>query len=132
MDEKLDSLQLEWTYSLTSQLEQQKQYFEEKINRLQHQSAEKSELRQKLNKLTEDNKKLLTEKTALEKKINHLSTRLTTTLSQMQDEKEMTKALQSNQKEWQERCAQLEKELKDKQLVSKQKHKILITQTKNY
>lgn len=110
-------MQLEWTYSLTSQLEQQKQYFEEKINRLQHQNTEKSEFRQKLVKRMDENKKLQAEKTALEKKINQLSNKLSTALAQMQEEKEMSKALQSNQKDWQERCANLEKELKDKQLV---------------
>lgn len=35
MDEKLDSVQLEYTYLLTSQLESQRNYYEEKLARLQ-------------------------------------------------------------------------------------------------
>ena len=31
-DEKMDSLQLEYTYLLTSQLESQRDYFENKVN----------------------------------------------------------------------------------------------------
>ena len=34
-DEKMDSIQLEYTYLLTSQLESQRRYFEEKIARLE-------------------------------------------------------------------------------------------------
>lgn len=59
MDEKLDSMQLEWTYHLTSQLEHQKQYFEEKLGRLQLSlSSESAELRQKLLKTLDENKNL--------------------------------------------------------------------------
>merc|ERR1712141_324558 len=35
VDEKIDSIQLEYTYLLTSQLESQRRYFEEKIARLE-------------------------------------------------------------------------------------------------
>ena len=34
-DEKMDSIQLEYTYLLTSQLESQRRYFEEKISRVE-------------------------------------------------------------------------------------------------
>ena len=34
-DEKMDSVQLEYTYLLTSQLESQRRYFEEKISRVE-------------------------------------------------------------------------------------------------
>lgn len=37
MDEKMDSVQLEYTYLLTSQLESQRNYFEDIISRLQEQ-----------------------------------------------------------------------------------------------
>lgn len=55
----MDSLQLEWAYNLTSQLEKQKEYFENKISRLQLSfSSESTELRQKLLKKSEENKQL--------------------------------------------------------------------------
>ena len=34
-DEKMDSIQLEYTYLLTSQLDSQRKYFEEKISRVE-------------------------------------------------------------------------------------------------
>lgn len=35
MDEKLEAIQLEYTYLLTSQLESQRGYYEDKLSRLQ-------------------------------------------------------------------------------------------------
>lgn len=59
VDEKMDSMQLEWTYNLISQLEKQKEFFEDKINRMQQSlTNETTELRQKLVKSTEENKQL--------------------------------------------------------------------------
>lgn len=59
IDEKMESMQLEWTYNLTTQLEKQKEYFEDKISILQQSfTAESTELRQKLLKSTEENRKL--------------------------------------------------------------------------
>lgn len=59
MDEKMDSMQLEWTYHLTSQLEKQREFYEDKINRLQLSLAnETAETRQKLAKALEENKEL--------------------------------------------------------------------------
>lgn len=56
MEEKVDSVQLEFTYLLTSQLETQRQYFEEKFNRLEQRSlSETTELREKLGHLMEEN-----------------------------------------------------------------------------
>ncbi len=40
MDEKFDSIQLEYTYLLTSQLESQRNYYEEKLSRLQEESKQ--------------------------------------------------------------------------------------------
>lgn len=58
VDEKVDSVQLEFTYLLTSQLESQREYFEEKLGRLEQRTvAENSELREKLGQLSEENVK---------------------------------------------------------------------------
>ena len=40
MEEKMDSVRLEFTYLLTSQLEKQRQYFEAKIAKVEHQAHE--------------------------------------------------------------------------------------------
>ncbi|KAK6629916.1 hypothetical protein RUM43_003737 [Polyplax serrata] len=121
MEEKMESLQLEWTYNLTMQLEKQKDYFEGKIGQLQQSFAsESTELRQKLLKTTEENHQLQVllneaniEKLNLEKKINTLSSRLGSTLSQLQDEKQIGKALQQNQTVWQAKFTNLESQFKD-------------------
>lgn len=56
LDEKVDSIQLEVTYLLTSQLETQRQYFEEKLNRIEQRStSELAELREKLNNISDEN-----------------------------------------------------------------------------
>lgn len=56
VEEKVDSVQLEFTYLLTSQLETQRQYFEEKLNRSEQRSvAEITELRDKLGEILEEN-----------------------------------------------------------------------------
>lgn len=39
VDEKVDAVQLEFTYLLTSQLETQRQYFEDRLNRIEQCSA---------------------------------------------------------------------------------------------
>lgn len=59
VDEKVDSVQLEFTYLLTSQLETQREYFEEKLAKIEQRTCtETSELREKVEYLTEENSKI--------------------------------------------------------------------------
>lgn len=59
MEEKVDSVQLEFIYLLTSQLETQRQYFEERLGRLeQHSVVQTTELREKLSQISEENAKV--------------------------------------------------------------------------
>lgn len=59
MEEKVDSVQLEFTYLLTSQLETQRQYFEDRLARLeQHSVLQTTELREKLSQVSEENAKV--------------------------------------------------------------------------
>lgn len=59
MEEKVDSVQLEFTYLLTSQLETQRQYFEDRLARLeQHSVLQTTELREKLGQVSEENAKV--------------------------------------------------------------------------
>lgn len=52
-------MQLEWTYHLTSQLDKQRKFFEDKMARLQQSlTNEATDLRQKLLKTSEESKQL--------------------------------------------------------------------------
>lgn len=121
MDEKLDSVQLEYTYLLTSQLESQRNYYEEKLARLQgetklgsadiHKSAkkaiaEKCELEAKVSQLNR-------EKQLLDRKVQQLSMKLNQTLAELNDEKQLSMALQMNQITWQNKFTALENEFKE-------------------
>lgn len=52
-------MQLEWTYNLTMQLEKQREYFEDKLSRLQQSlTNDSSEMKQKMSKSLDENKHL--------------------------------------------------------------------------
>lgn len=56
MEDKVDSVQLEFTYLLTSQLETQRQYYEERLIRSEERSlADITELGEKLEQILEEN-----------------------------------------------------------------------------
>lgn len=56
VDEKVDAVQLEFTYLLTSQLETQRQYFEDRLNRIEQRSSlDITDLREKLAQITDEN-----------------------------------------------------------------------------
>lgn len=120
-DEKVDSVQLEFTYLLTSQLETQREYFEEKLMMVEQRSCqETSELKSKVEHLSEENvsvKKQLDalqrEKQALEKKLQSSGSKLSQSHSQLEEEKELRKALQMNQESWQTKHKQLQDEMED-------------------
>ncbi|KAK5637995.1 hypothetical protein RI129_012290 [Pyrocoelia pectoralis] len=128
--EKVDSVQLEFTYLLTSQLEEQRIYFEEKLVHLDNQAALESKLlHEKLAELSEENKQLKTnladaskEKQVMEKKLSQHSARLTSTMFELNEERQLGKALREYQQQWQSKVAQLEeryqtlKDTKEKEL----------------
>lgn len=122
-DEKLDSVQLEFTYMLTSQLDSQRMYFEDQLVRLDQQTlAERTELKEKLQKLREDNKNLESkvsslsrEKQIADKKLQQMSERLNTTQKELQEEKQLSGALTQNQGSWQNKFTALETQFKQYQ-----------------
>ncbi|XP_020282126.1 BRCA1-associated protein [Pseudomyrmex gracilis] len=121
VEEKVDSVQLEFTYLLTSQLETQRQYFEEKLNRSEQRSiADITELRDKLGEILEENaqfKKQFTtlsrEKQTLEKRLQHSNNKLAQIQAELTEEKDLRKALQSNQVLWQAKYKKLQDELSE-------------------
>jgi len=118
--EKLDSITLEYTYLLTSQLESQRLYFEEKMNLVESEArsqveemeketrnviAKYSEIEDKLTSVTKD-------KTTLETKSSKLSTKLGGVLRELQEEKTLNTNLRENQSLWQKKVEDLEARLK--------------------
>ncbi|XP_063989228.1 BRCA1-associated protein [Diachasmimorpha longicaudata] len=121
VDEKVDAVQLEFTYLLTSQLETQRQYFEDRLNRIeQRSSSEIGELREKLNSISDENSHikekiiaLTKEKLSLEKRLQTSTTKLNQSQSELSEERELRQALQLNQTSWQTKHKQLQDELKE-------------------
>ncbi|XP_066594067.1 BRCA1-associated protein [Prorops nasuta] len=119
VEEKVDSVQLEFTYLLTSQLETQRQYFEDKLNRLEQRSiAETTELREKLGQLIDENKQfkerfalLCKEKQSLEKRLQSSGSKLNQAQSDLSEEKQLREALQLNQTSWQVKHKRLQDEM---------------------
>lgn len=120
-EDKMDSVQLEFTYLLTSQLETQRQYFEEKLQRTEQRSlAETAELREKLGQVFEENSKfkgkfetIFKEKQSLEKRLQHANAKLKELQAILTEEKELRRALELNQSSWRSKCDRLEKEILD-------------------
>jgi BRCA1-associated protein len=122
-EEKVDSMQLEFTYLLTSQMETQREYFEERLNRVE---ANFNADRQLMFKETEGLKKanslleqklqnLNKEKQNLEKKLSATNTKLLNTIKDLAEEKQFSKTLQLNQTSWQTKYSALEKKYKEKE-----------------
>lgn len=140
MEEKVDSVQLEFTYLLTSQLETQRQYFEEKFNRLEQRSlSEITEMREKLGQLMEENTQfkerftaLNREKQSLEKRLQHTLTKLTQVQSELKEEKELRSALQINQTFWQAKYNKLQQELSEFKCAKESELKDLQEQVRDF
>ncbi|XP_030074674.1 BRCA1-associated protein [Microcaecilia unicolor] len=133
-EEKIDALQLEYSYLLTSQLESQRIYWENKIVRLEKDTAEeinnmKTKFKETIEKCDNMERKLndlLKEKQAVEKKCNQLNTKVTKLSTELTEEQEMNKCLRANQAVLQNKIKEEEKvrleicEQKDNQITEMQ------------
>ena len=125
-DEKLDSIQLEYTYLLTSQLEAQRRYFEEKIHRLEEHSHQEMEevLRRAL--ASREESKVMEEKVAaiakekakVETRLGQMVAKMGKVVGELKEERELNESLRKNQSQWQEQLAKLKQadSEKDKQI----------------
>ncbi|XP_053206578.1 BRCA1-associated protein-like [Panonychus citri] len=119
-EDKIDAVQLEYTYLLTNQLEAQRHFFEETIRLIKKEAEETSKELIEENKLLleekkhfeDENQRLRKEKQSLEKKVTNLSSRLTKVLHDVQEEKEMNKCLSQNQDLWSQKFQSTESNLK--------------------
>ncbi|GJQ78114.1 hypothetical protein Trydic_g2452 [Trypoxylus dichotomus] len=126
--EKVDSVQLEFTYLLTSQLEEQRLYFEDKLAQLDFQAGEETKaLRDKLTSIAEENKQLksklsnvMREKQNYEKKITQQTSKISATINELNEERQLGKALRSNQQQWQVKVTKLEEKLAETKTIKDQ------------
>ncbi|XP_075220772.1 BRCA1-associated protein isoform X2 [Lycorma delicatula] len=120
-DEKLDSMQMEFTYLLSCQLEAQRKNYEDKLNRLEKQSVmELNELKQKTSCIVEENVNLKTtvaklnkEKQTADKRVQQQNSKINQLQVELNEEREINRALQQNQLVFQEKLKAQEAELQD-------------------
>ncbi|XP_030625236.1 BRCA1-associated protein isoform X3 [Chanos chanos] len=120
-DEKIDALQLEYSYLLTSQLESQRIYWENKIVHLEKDTAEEinnmkakfketiekcDNLELKLNELTK-------EKQSMEKKCTQLGNKLAKLGQELREEQEMNRCLRANQTQLQAKLMEEERQARE-------------------
>ena len=119
-EEKIDAVQLEYTYLLTNQLETQRKYFEEHIQRIENDSSQQiKEIIDKARinheekeKLEESCNTLSKEKQLLEKKLSSLTQKLNKISSELEEEKQMNKCLRENQNSWQVKLNEVQESTK--------------------
>ncbi|CAD5117794.1 DgyrCDS6546 [Dimorphilus gyrociliatus] len=121
-DDKNDALQLEYTYILTSQLETQRLYFQEKLDQIESESKKhQDDLKEafnnqerKLHEVLNRMDRLEKEKKSLEQKNASLSTQVNRSKKDLEEEKQYNLCLRKNQDEWSKKCAKLEETIKRK------------------
>ncbi|XP_014662426.1 PREDICTED: BRCA1-associated protein-like [Priapulus caudatus] len=123
-DEKLDSITLEYTYLLTSQLESQRLYFEDKMSLIERDAYDRiAELESRAKSVVEECEKLQQrvntlskEKQGLDKKNTNLLTKFNKVMAELQEEKEMNKFLRENQQQWQDKVTRLDYQMRSMSL----------------
>ncbi|XP_026120606.1 BRCA1-associated protein-like [Carassius auratus] len=114
-DEKIDALQLEYSYLLTSQLDSQRIYWENKIVHLEKDTAEeinnmKAKFKETIDKCDSLERKLnelIKERQSIEKKCSQLNNKVLKLGQELREEQEMNRCLRANQTQLQ---AQLQEE----------------------
>merc|ERR1719245_2301844 len=123
-DEKMDSIQLEYTYLLTSQLESQRRYFEEKIARVETNAQREIDDMVTQSKVATDEVKTLKdqvdtvtkEKNKAEQKLTTAVSRVSKLVSDLKEEKQMNENLLHNQEAWQKKFNDLESQMSQMQV----------------
>ncbi|KAI9534756.1 hypothetical protein NQZ68_010142 [Dissostichus eleginoides] len=112
--EKIDALQLEYSYLLTSQLESQRIYWENKIVHLEKETAEEitnmkvkfKETLERCDNLERRFGEMGKEKQSIEKKCTQLNSRVVKLSQELMEEQEMNRCLRANQTELQATLAE--------------------------
>ncbi|KAG1971300.1 BRCA1-associated protein [Pimephales promelas] len=116
-DEKIDALQLEYSYLLTSQLDSQRIYWENKIVHLEKDTAEeinnmKAKFKETIDKCDSLERKLnelIKEKQSIEKKCSQLNLKVVKLGQELREEQEMNRCLRANQTQLQSQLQEEER-----------------------
>lgn len=108
-EEKIEAVQLEYTYLLTQQLESQRKYYEKLLRDAEKQSQKKlrdaiSKSKKLIDELAQAEDKLeqsCKEKNSIEKKLSTIQAKLSRISSELADERQLNKCLAANQTELQ-------------------------------
>ncbi|XP_056146757.1 BRCA1-associated protein [Lampris incognitus] len=119
--EKIDALQLEYSYLLTSQLESQRIYWENKIVHLEKDTAEEinnmkakfKETLERCDNLERRLGELSKEKLVIEKKCTQLNSRVVKLNQELQEEQEMNRCLRANQVQLQVQLTEEERKARE-------------------
>ncbi|KAL7729665.1 hypothetical protein ACLKA6_007938 [Drosophila palustris] len=113
-EEKIDSMQMEFTYLLTSQLDTQRKYYEERMERMEQEwqtvKSTANETKSEMKELQQQQQTMQKEKQNLERKLAHHATKLKEMQKQLTEERELSKALQNNQSSWHLKYKNLEQQ----------------------
>lgn len=120
-EEKIDALQLEYSYLLTSQLDSQRIYWENKIVHLEKETSEeinnmKSKFKETLERCDNLERRLgelSKDKQAMEKKCTQLNSRVAKLSQELKEEQEMNRCLRANQSQLQSQLAEEEHKAKE-------------------
>uniref|UniRef100_A0AAV2IS18 UBP-type domain-containing protein n=1 Tax=Knipowitschia caucasica TaxID=637954 RepID=A0AAV2IS18_KNICA len=120
-DEKIDALQLEYSYLLTSQLESQRIYWENKITHLEKETTEeinnmKSKFKETLERCDNLERRLgelSKDKQTMEKKCTQLNARVAKLSQELKEEQEMNRCLRDNQTQLQSQLVDEERKAKE-------------------
>ncbi len=123
-EEKMDSIQLEYTYLLTSQLESQRRYFEEKIARVEMNAqreiddmmASTKTKAEEAAALEEKLANIAKEKAKSESKLSSILAKSVKLGNELKEEKQINHNLVQNQSEWQKKFGDLEKQMETMKL----------------
>lgn len=121
-EEKLSTLQLEYTHLLSSQLETQRQYFEDKMTELASTaSAEADEIRtsaaqlgEELTELKDQVTSLTKDKQVIDRRVHLLQTKLNKTHNELETEQELNKNLRQSKVISQKELETLKKQIEEK------------------
>ncbi|KAL5274448.1 BRAP family protein [Megaselia abdita] len=116
-EEKIESMQMEFTYLLTSQLDTQRQYYEDRLDESQAEleklRSENVALLEQISKLNESIGHFSKEKCNLEKKVGNNNAKIKELQKQLAEEKQISKAFDFNQTSWRNRYHEMVKNIKD-------------------
>lgn len=121
-EEKVEAVQLEYTYLLTQQLESQRKYYEKLLRDCEKKCAKEvqdvkeefGKVKEDLDELQEKFKQMTKDKNALDKKLRKTQAKLASSSNEHDEEKQINKCLTLNQEQFQQKIKDLERQIIEK------------------